>query len=267
MFVESFSQGKNNERNEDFFGYNEECFVVADGATDKSGKKYMDKTGGEIISRLAVKEILASPLNGIDLIDFINKKVHELYRELNITNEITDPKLRFSCCVVVARIVGSKLVITCLGDSGFRINGDKFYVETKQVDVDNAKERAKYIQKTGDISGSREYIMPLILKQFEYQNNPNHPLGYGAIDGTSTPSQFIKVFEYRIDTVSTIELFTDGYFVIPKGITIKDWEESFQKGEQEDPDKYIKYLSTKSKDDRTVAIIKLEKLISNFLHN
>lgn len=254
--VQSFSKGKNEDRNEDYFSYNEDCFVIADGATDKSGKKYTEKTGGEIVSKLAVKEALASPLNGVNLIDFINKKVHELYKELGITNEVVDPKFRFSCYIVVARIIGDKLVITCLGDSGFRINGDEVYIDVKQVDIDNAKERSGYILKTGDISGSRDHIMPLLIKQFEYQNNPNHPLGYGVIDGTNTPSKFIKVFEYPINTVSTIELFTDGYFCIPAGVTIREWEKAFEKGEQEDPNKYKKYLSTKSKDDRTIAIIK-----------
>lgn len=257
--VQSFSKGKNEDRNEDCFNYSKDCFVIADGATDKSGKKYRGKTGGEIVSKLAVKEALASPLNGVDLIDFINKKVYELYIELGITNEVIDPKFRFSCYIVVARIVRDKLVVTCLGDSGFRINGNEVYIDVKQVGINNAKERAGYILKTGDISGSRNHIMPLLIKQFEYQNNPNHPLGYGVIDGTNTPSKFIRVFEYPINIVSTIELFTDGYFSIPTEITIKDWEKAFEKGEQEDPDKYKKYLSTKSKDDRTIAIIKFEK--------
>jgi serine/threonine protein phosphatase PrpC len=254
--VQSFSEGKNEDRNEDYFSYNEDCFVIADGATDKSGKKYMEKTGGEIVSKLAVNEVLTSSLNGVDLIDFINKKVYELYKKLGITNEVVDPKFRFSCYIVVARIVGDKLVVTCLGDSGFRINGNEVYVDVKKVDIDNAKERAEYILKTGDIAGSRKHIMPLLIKQFEYQNNSIHPLGYGVIDGTNTPSKFIRVFEYPVNTVKTIELFTDGYFSIPAGVTIREWEKAFKEGEQEDPDKYKKYLSTKSKDDRTIAIIK-----------
>lgn len=257
--VQSFSQGKTEDRNEDFFNYHKDCFVIADGATDKSGKKYWEKTGGEIVSRLVVKEALASSLNGVDLINFINQKVYELYKELGITNEVANPKFRFSCYVVVARIVEDKLVVTCLGDSGFRINGGEVHVDVKQVDIDNAKERAEYILKTGDLSGSRDHIMPLLIKQFEYQNNSQHPLGYGAIDGTNTPAKFIKVFEYPINMVSTIELFTDGYFSIPTGITIEDWEKTFEQGEQEDPDKYKKYLSTKSKDDRTIAIIKFKE--------
>lgn len=258
MLIYSFSKGKNN-KNEDYFGYNEECFVVADGATDKSGRKYEDKTGGEIISRLVVNETLSCNLNGAELIDYLNKKVSQIYRKLGISNDIVDPKYRFSCCCVVARIVKDKLIITSISDTAFRINGEDVYKETKQVDIDNAEKRAEYIEKTGDISGSRKYIMPLLLKQFEYQNNINHPLGYGVIDGTSTPAKFVKTFEYPKNEIKMIELFSDGYFLAPSSVSIENWEESFKKVEEEDPDKFKQYKSTKSKDDRTVIIIKFEE--------
>ena len=57
-------------------------------------------------------------------------------------------------------------------------------------------------------------------------------------------------------------MFTDGYFAIPNGVEIRDWEDSYKKVERDDPDKYIKYKSTKSKDDRTIAVI---KFIDNYL--
>jgi len=53
-----------------------------------------------------------------------------------------------------------------------------------------------------------------------------------------------------------MELFSDGYFDIPQEVSIEAWEKSFEKVEKEDPDKYKKYKSTKSKDDRTIAIIR-----------
>ncbi len=97
--------------------------------------------------------------------------------------------------------------------------------------------------------------MPLLLKEFEYQNNPQKLLGYGVIDGTYTPAKFVKTFEYDLKKIHTIELFSDGYFDVPKEVSIKSWEKSFEKVEKEDPDKWKKYKSTKSKDDRTIAII------------
>lgn len=254
--VQIFSQGKVKESNEDCFGYNKSCFVLADGATDKSGKLYDGKSGGEIVSRLVVKEALASELAGVELVDFLNKKVYQLYKDLEITNDIVDPKNRFSCACLAARIIKDKIVITNVGDSGFRINGEEINQQIMLIDKDNSEIRAKYIEKTGDIAGSREYIAPFLLKQFPYQNNPDHALGYGVIDGTPTPEKFIKTFTYPKGEIKILELFSDGYFSIPAGVNIQAWENEHEKVEREDPDKWKKYKSTKSKDDRTIAIIK-----------
>ena len=63
------------------------------------------------------------------------------------------------------------------------------------------------------------------------------------------------LFDYSLNEIKTIELFTDGYFAIPKDISLEAWEKTFEKVEQEDSDKWKKYKSTKFKDDRTIAII------------
>lgn len=254
--VQTFSKGKVENRNGDYFGYNKDCFVVADGATDKSGRKYGNKTGGELISRIVVKECLLTKLKGIELVDQLNTKIKELYQKLKILEDIKDPKYRFTCGFICARLENNNLIITYLGDMGFRINGVEVYQETKQIDIDNSEERSKYIRETNDIKGSRSHIMPLLLNQFKYQNNPQKPLGYGVLDGTKTPSEFIKTFEYDLDKVKIIELFSDGYFDIPREVSIKAWEKTFEKVEREDPDKWKEYKSTKSRDDRIIAIIK-----------
>lgn len=253
--VKTFSKGKIKNRNEDYFDYNETCFVIADGATDKSGRMHNNKTGGELVSRIVVKECLSSILNGIELVNHLNKKVNKLYADLNILNETQNPKFRFTCGFICVRLVSDKIIITYLGDLGFRINGTEIYQETKQIDIDNSEERSKYIRETNDVKGSRDHIMPLLLKQFEYQNNPKDPLGYGVIDGTTTPSKFIKTFDYDLSKIKTMELFNDGYFDISQEVSIEAWEKSFEKVEKEDPDKWKKYKSTKSKGDRTIAII------------
>lgn len=254
--VQTFSEGKPEERNEDFFGYNTNCFVIADGATDKSGKAYNGKTGGEIISRLVVNESLSINLNGVELINHLNKKIYELYSQLKILEDIKDPKYRFTCGgFICVRLIDNEIIITYLGDSGFRINGTEVYQEKKQIDINNSEKRSEYIQKTNDINGSREQMMPLILKQFDYQNNPNDSLGFGVIDGTDTPVKFIKIFKYNKDKIKTIELFTDGYLDIPQEVSIKAWEAIFERIKLEDPYKYKKYKSTGSKVDRTIVII------------
>lgn len=256
MKIETYSQGKLDGITEDYFGHNETSFIIADGASDKSGRKYKGQTSGEIISRAIVEETLSCNNNGTSLVIHLNDKIRNLYKKVNNTEALKDPKFRFSSGFICARIIGDKVRITYLGDLGFRINGNFVYQEVKQVDLDNSQARAKYIQKTSDIRGSRDHIMPLLLKQFEYQNNPNHPLGYGVIDGTHTPEKFIRTFEYNLSDIKTIELFTDGYFKVPNQVSISAWEEAYKEVEQEDPHKWKKYKSTKATDDRTIAIIR-----------
>lgn len=254
--VYSFSRGKNKNKNEDFFGYNKNSFIVVDGSTDKSGFTYQGMTGGEIISRLVAKESLSCQLNGEDLAIYLNNKVASLYKKMNILDKVKMPKNRFSCGFVLGRISGKNLIITYLGDLGFRINNSYIYKYEKIVDILNSQKRSDYIKKTQDIQGSRKYIIPYILNNFKYQNNPKHKFGYGVIDGTKTPSKFIKVFNYKLSDIKTLEIFTDGYFSLAEKPFINSWEKSFKKVEREDPDKWKKYKSTKSKDDRTILIIK-----------
>lgn len=255
--VQVFSVGKTPERNEDFWVYTKNSFVVCDGATDKSDKKYDDKTGGEIVSRLVGNACCETDLNGVELVNYLNARVMGLYEKLKIKDLVKDPKYRFSCDLVAARLINDKLVITYLGDMGFRINGAEFFQEHKQVDKETAEERARYIRETGNLAGSRNHIMPLLLKQFEYQNNPDHELGYGKIDGFKTPKKFVDVFNYDLHDVKTLEIFTDGYFDIPEGTTIQDWENMRKLIEEQDPNKCLEYKSTKANDDRTVMIVKL----------
>jgi hypothetical protein len=258
--VDTFTKGKVPEKNEDYFDSSDSSFILADGATDKSGRKYDGKTGGELVSRLVVKEALSSTLNGNELVRLINEKVNQLYEELDVSKDAKNPKYRFTCGFIAVRINEDKITITYLGDLGFRINGKEIYQETKQVDIDNSEERARYIEETGDVEGSREHIMPSLLKQFDYQNNPNHELGYGSIDGTETPEKFVRVFEYKTSDIKTLELFSDGYFKVADEVSVDSWEEAYRKVEKEDPNKCNKYKSTKVSDDRTVAIITFQLL-------
>lgn len=264
--VEQFTEGKSDDRNEDSFGYNDHNFVIADGATDKSGRKYNDETGGEIVSELIVLKTLESELIGTELIKYLNREIYKLYKKLGITEDTKDPRYRFTATLVSVRIDKEKVAITVVGDSGFRINGINVYQSFKEVDEINAQKRSDYIRensKGDDITDklqleARGHIMSLLVKQFEYQNDPDHELGYGAIDGSSTPDKFIQEFEFKRDDIKTIELFTDGYPVVPEeGITIKHWEDALQEANQDDPYRYKKYKSTKTKDDRTIAVISL----------
>ena len=262
--VEFFTVGKNVERNEDVFSYNDHRFVIADGSTDKSGRSYGGKTGGELVSQLIVNRALETELVGQVVVEDLNHHVAQLYKELDITKDITDSKYRFASTFILVHIDGDSLCVTSVGDSGFRVNGNEVHQHFKKVDEINAEERAKFFRErnlAADVSESlqreaREHIMPLLVAQFAYQNNDIEELGYGAIDGTTTPKKFIQEFTFLRKEVETIELFTDGYPVIPtSGVSVTCWEDAYATANAEDPFRHKKYKSTKSKDDRTIAII------------
>lgn len=263
--VEQFTNGKVPERNEDSFGHNDHRFVLADGATDKSGRTYGGKTGGELVSELIVRRALETELVGKEFVDDINTQLAELYSSVGIANEVADPKYRFSSTCILVHVGDSEISITVVGDSGFRINGSEVHQDFKHVDVQNAEARSLFISEHLTSSGiteelqqqARQHILPLLVKQFEYQNNPTHKLGYGAMDGSTTPEKFIRTLHLPEGAVQTIELFSDGYPATPTNeITIEAWEEAYALANKEDPYRYKKYKSTKTRDDRTVVIIR-----------
>lgn len=255
--VFAFTQGKTDAENEDCYGSNATSFIVADGATDKSGRRYGGATGGALASRLIAEKCLETRYNGVALVSYLNEQVCLLGATFGLHSDREDARYRWSCVFTLARVVGNAVTVTSVGDVGFRINGQEGHQEIMALDRKNGQARAEYIKQTGDIAGSRAHIMPGILENFRYQNNPDDALGYGVIDGTKTPEKFVRTFVYDRVAVKTIELFSDGYFSLSEEPTIASWEEMHARVEKEDPDKYLRYLSTKSRDDRTVLIVAL----------
>jgi hypothetical protein len=257
MHIYSYTKSKPFSKNEDAFGYNQSNIVIVDGATDKSGNRYRGKTSGEIVSQLIVKEALNTNLNGYKLVDLLNKKIYELYRELKIIRRIKVKKNRFTCSFIVVRLYSTKVLLTSLGDLGFRINGEFTYTNKNILDSLNAQIRSDYIRSTRDIKGSRKFIEPFLIKSLKYQNNASSSQGCGVLDGLYTPSKFVKIFKLNRKELSTLELFTDGYSDVPSKTTLRSWELMQKKINKKDPNKHIHYKSTKSFDDRTIIIAKL----------
>lgn len=253
-----FTEGKNPPKNEDAVGYNKTTLVLSDGATDKSGQDFGGKTGGEIAARFVVDVCLSSEANGLELIEEINLRFKELYEKIN-PKALDNSAFRFAATLVNARLTGGELIVTQVGDSAFRLNGTDVYTNNKVVDDLTANARKEYITATGDIAGSREFIMPLLKAQHAYQNNPEHPLGYGMVDGTTIPEQFVKVYTFPIDSVHTIEIASDGYYgTFPNSPDISTYEDLHRHIEVVDPSKCGDFPSTKLSDDRTVLIAKLK---------
>jgi len=251
MKVTVFSEGKNPPKNEDSFGYNDTCFVVCDGSTGKRGEPYNGETGGKIASSLMTGAALESKLNGEALVEHLTLVLEKKRLALQKMGHEIELETTLAC----ARIVGNLLYVTQVGDTAFRINGSETHENHAVIDTLMSRTRAQYIELTHDIEGGRDYIMPLLLNEEPYRNNPNNPAGYGVIDGNQVPSQFIKSYTFNLADVRTLEIYTDGYFAIPETANIKDYEELNIRVQKEDPYKCLVYPSTKSADDRTVMII------------
>jgi hypothetical protein len=173
--------------------------------------------------------------------------------------------------MVAARAVGDRLVVTQVGDSFFRINGT-VYENNKAVDTIRASERIKKIQELArlrpdgvptkvDIAAGREAIQDELNKQHLLQNNIDDPLGYGVLDGTTVPDRFVKVYEFELDAVSSLELVSDGYYgAFPDDATVPAWEAVHRRQLETDPYNIGEFPSTKGSsngrpgDDRAVII-------------
>lgn len=109
--------------------------------------------------------------------------------------------------------------------------------------------------------GKQAITEDLKLHVKNYFNNPNSDLGFGIIDGKEVPEKFIKKHRYDLGSIKTLELFSDGYYVLPHSSNINSWEEKFFEGEKEDPLRWKKYASVKTSfpcqfsDDRTILIV------------
>lgn len=253
--ITGFTCGKNPIRNEDFMLYGNERMVLVDGATSKSDLLYDGQTGGEIISRVVAEQCLQAALKGAELVNFLHLQVQGLYDLLHIHDFEGNPLLRFAAGFIDVQINQDRLFLTYLGDLGFRVNGIYVFREEKIIDHLLAGKRAQYIRETGDEAGGRAHILPDLIAQLQWQNHPSHAHGYGVVDGTHTPDRFIKTFEWPLDQIQRLELFTDGYPKVPLGCTIADWEQAFAEVEADDPLRINHYASAKAKDDRSVLII------------
>jgi hypothetical protein len=201
-----------------------------------------------------VKTALSSNQNGLAMVQEITKAI-QAYYQANSPNALSDPAFRFAATMVLARVQDGKLFVTQVGDTSFRINGQDEYKNDKEIDSINSGLRKDYVNRTGDIAGGRQIIMPQLKTQYKLQNDAVHKLGYGALDGSTVPEKFIRLFQFPLPEVRTLEVVTDGYFgAFPNEPTVEAYEQLHQYIEKIDPHKIGEFASTKTSDDRTVLI-------------
>lgn len=257
-----FSAGKTNFRNEDAYGFNETTIILTDGATDKSNLKYevegqpgKYRTGGEVAADIVVQAALSNDLNGKEFVDTVTEAMRQYYDKY-APAALEHSGFRFSAGgTVLARVVADSLVITQIGDVAFRINEKDVHIDSNLMDYINASIRKRYIDRTGDIPGGREHIMPLLREQHVLHNNDTSDFGYGVLDGSEVPDKFICTFSFDLASIKTLELVTDGYMgSFPVQASVKAYEDMHSYIEEVDPHKINQFISTKPADDRTVLI-------------
>lgn len=285
--IETWTRGKadNPARNEDRLHASETVLVLADGATDKTGVKYPSgKTGGRELAEIATR-VAANSLNiGYELADEVTDAVREFYAANN-PDALSDASKQAATTLAVARIFDDTLTVTQLGDTNIRIThtdgSSEVLTNDKLVDTENAITRAEYIRAHLSglgheptaaeleeiIAGGRAAILDRLSSQYLLQNNnADKEYGYCFVDGKDihrtftdgAPTHFVKVFAYPVKQLVRVELVSDGFYgEFPQGASVEEYQALYEHLHQEDPHKYLKYLSTKPIDDATVVTAEL----------
>lgn len=266
-------------KNEDGWVATENTLGVIDGSAPRVDLRFEEKSSARFATDALRKVLLTtSPsVNGKELVlamtAFLNEEIDRIgYTDLVQQNREASPAALFT----VARIVGDQVIITAIGDISCRINGrvihcDRFKSEDlmtiKRISaMKKAKNKNPFIRDEELIRIGRQAIVEDLKFQVEnYFNNPNNDLGFGIIDGKEVPEKFIKKYVYDLKKIKILELFSDGYHVLPHSSSINSWEEKFFEGEKEDPLRWKKYPSVKVSfpgqfsDDRTILIVNSKK--------
>jgi hypothetical protein len=100
-----------------------------------------------------------------------------------------------------------------------------------------------------------------ISGQTRFQNMTESPFGYSVFDGFPIPMALVHVIDRPRESITSLELFTDGYFEPGATASIAAWECATEEVERIDPEKIDRYPSVKGSsprmrtDDRTLLIV------------
>lgn len=261
--------------NEDGYVVTENTFAVIDGSAPRVDLKFEGKSSARFATDVVKNCLLtiAKHINGKELVtkitDELNKEIDRIgMRDVIKKTKEASPAALFA----VARIVEEKVVITVLGDVSCRINGEVIHVCCFKSEELMTIKRIKAMKKAKDknllisdeelqIIGKLAIQKDLTEQVKEYFNNPDSEWGLGIINGENVPDKFIKTYLFDLKDVKTLELFSDGYFILPDAVKVASWEKAFSMGEREDPLRWDKYPAVKGvapgmhSDDRTILIV------------
>lgn len=101
----------------------------------------------------------------------------------------------------------------------------------------------------------------ILRGQPHFQNTGRGPLAYAVLDGFEIPMEAVRTIDRPKAGLTSIELFSDGYFEAGAEPSVAAWEAAFAEVERVDPLKIDRYPSVKGTigrvraDDRTVVVV------------
>lgn len=215
--------------------------AVVDGATDKSGRDYGGLTGGARAAR-CVRDTLArmaadtAPDRAVDQ---ITTALAKLRTQWNVPAD--DPVAPSAAAAVV---VPALRLIWRVGDVHVALRRGATWTRlpaTKRIDDVLAGTRAAYThcmiaggrseEEIAAQDPGREVILPVLKEQGRLANRPG-PYGYGVLDGTPVPADFVEVIPFD-DQVEEIVLASDGF--LSPAATLTTAEAELQAAIAQDP--------------------------------
>lgn len=107
-----------------------------------------------------------------------------------------------------------------------------------------------------------EFLDLGLHRQYQFANRKDHPLGFSTLNGDATVMPDFIDDRLPRDQVDCLEIFSDGYFLLPEGADIDAWEAAFDRSEAEDFEKLDRFAGVKGStsdafaDDRSVIVAK-----------
>lgn len=197
--LEAFSLGKkfgHPETNEDSLVVMPNLgYAVIDGVTDRNGTRYGGMLSGQFASRTVKRAIEMFMLaqgdarqpelqfaGGEHFIDYLGKAIHAGYVAHDALAAVeADWKLRGGCTVMAALLIGDRLEVIAVGDSGIRINGRDTLQVLKPLDDVTAilrRETWRHFEALGTATADRDRY----AASMTWQGTRNQPAGSAIAD-------------------------------------------------------------------------------------
>lgn len=232
--TESFVRSKSGDDRacEDGIVLTNDFIAVIDGSTDPFGRGTDRPTPGQLAMELTAEAIRNLPpsCDAHEMVDAVTNHVHA-----NL------PLDRSAAAAAITVYSVTRREVWRVGDTRFWWQGRPTTAPSKAIDVVTSEFRAALltarladgisIDELRTTDPGRAAVLPLIQAQISFRNALGE-WGYGAIDGTPVPSEYIDVVPVPIG-VKELVLHTDGY--VQSCPTLVDAEARLKEGLNADP--------------------------------